>query len=89
MSNPMFSLLFSKCYASVLKITTFAGFITSFPCVAGKPNLEYTDMEQLQRTIKNTSIGVAIGLTSPISIPVILMTENRVLKGQVPDFKSK
>ena len=70
MSYPMVSLVFSSCYANVLKITTLAGFLTSFV----KPNPEYNDMQQLQRTIKNTSIGVVIGLTSPISIPVILMT---------------
>jgi len=70
-----FSWVFSACYAKVLRITTLAGFLTSFV----SPNPEYNDMQQLQRTIKNTSIGVAIGLTSPISIPVILMT----------NFKSK
>jgi len=75
MSVPMFSLVFSTCYVNVLRITTLAGFLTSFV----NPNPEYNDMQQLQRIIKNTSIGVAIGLTSPISIPVILMT----------NFKSK
>ena len=75
MSSSNFSKVFSKCYANVLKITTLSGFCTSFV----KTNTEHNDMQQLQRTIKNTSIGVAIGLTSPISIPVILMT----------NFKSK
>jgi hypothetical protein len=71
MSYPMVSLVFSSCYGNVLKITTLAGFLTSFV----NPNPEYNDMQQLQRTIKNTSIGAVIGLTSPISIPVILMTK--------------